>query len=143
MAQDNTQKGFESSQEKTSNKSRNTDKISDSFGNKSSDSSISKGFDTANKSSESKNSESKSFDAKESINHVKEIATDFSSKASDLMSDSNGKFSQYYQTSTGWISQNYGKTLAVVGAIAAVGLVGYYFNRRSSDDNWDMDRKAS
>ncbi len=37
--------------------------------------------------------------------------------------------SDYYQRGSQWLQANYGKTLGVVGLVAAAGVLGYFFGR--------------
>jgi len=70
---------------------------------------------------------------------VAEKSREFAAEAKDVASD-------IYSEASTWMQQNYGKTLAIVGAAAAVGVIGFLIGRsissassqRNPDVNVDM-----
>ena len=97
------------------------------------------GSSTSNNSSNmSDSSGSKSemnlHEAREKITHV---AGDIKERATRMASDVSDRFGVSYDDAQYWMRQNYGKTLAVVGVLAAAGFIGYFLARRGTRD-FDM-----
>ncbi len=63
---------------------------------------------------------------------VKNLFGDLRTRASDLAHNAGDSAGHYYDEAGFWLRENRGKTIAVVGALAAVGLLGFYFGRRNS-----------
>lgn len=65
----------------------------------------------------------------------KEFAQHARTQAENVMQDASQAASAFYDQASGWVQENYGKTIAVVTVLAAVGIVGFMLgkNRNSLD----------
>jgi hypothetical protein len=66
---------------------------------------------------------------------AEQAATDFSQKANRMASETSESTGEYYDKASNWIQENYGKTLSVLGAVAAAGTIGYLMGKNSHQDS--------
>ena len=59
------------------------------------------------------------------------LVSDLSQKTSRMADDAMETAENYYHRASNWVQNNYGKTLGIVGAIAAVSTLGYFLSRNS------------
>lgn len=55
-----------------------------------------------------------------------------------LASDTAQAATETYNKASNWLQQNYGKTLGVVGALAAAGVIGYFIGRSNMNSKTEM-----
>ena len=75
--------------------------------------------------------------ARESAEH---LSSEMANKASRLATDVSENAGEYYGKASGWIQQNYGKTLGVIGFIAAIGTIGYLIGRNTHSETMPTQR---
>jgi ElaB/YqjD/DUF883 family membrane-anchored ribosome-binding protein len=64
--------------------------------------------------------------ARENVEH---LSSEIRDRAGRMASDATERAREYYDEASDWMKDNYGKTLAVVGILAAAGLIGYMLSR--------------
>ncbi|MCM2321886.1 MAG: hypothetical protein NDJ90_01345 [Oligoflexia bacterium] len=63
------------------------------------------------------------------------FAREAKSDAKDMINDASEAASEFYDRASLWVQDNYGKSIAIVATLAAVGMFGYVLgrNQRSKD----------
>lgn len=74
---------------------------------------------------------------------VEPISEEFRGQASSLAEDIGIKMKEYYEDASTWLQQNYGKTLLVVGILAAAGLTGYFLARNPKEHEKIPERQVA
>lgn len=69
-----------------------------------------------------------------------DMNNEFMDKAKDTMDEFSERSSEYYNQAQMWMRDNYGRVIFTVGAVAAVGLAGYWFFNRNRQESWDNER---
>ncbi|MCM2278743.1 MAG: hypothetical protein NDJ89_11770 [Oligoflexia bacterium] len=59
------------------------------------------------------------------------FAREAKSEAKDVLQDATEAASEFYDRTSTWVQANYGKSLAIAGVLAAVGVFGYVLGRNS------------
>jgi ElaB/YqjD/DUF883 family membrane-anchored ribosome-binding protein len=78
-------------------------------------------------------SASKSFQnvAESTRESAEHMASDLKNKTKNLANNASESVSQYYDQASSWMQQNYGKTIGMVGAFVAAGVIGYLIGKRN------------
>ncbi len=86
-------------------------------------------------SNESRNLNKRLHDVSEGTQSVDQMASEAGKKAKMMARDTAEMAGQYYDQASSWIGQNYGKTLGLIGLIAASGVVGFMLGRNREMDS--------
>lgn len=160
MANPNSPNSSSSKSENRSSESRKSPKTPDSFANigeinrshqmsepthrGESRSSESRSFEGSTSGMSSDRSSSMNMNADELRQNMDRISGEIRDRASRMAKDVSERARVYYGDSSVWLQDNYGKALAVVGILAAAGMVGYFMARRNSEDmNSSMESKRA
>lgn len=60
--------------------------------------------------------------------------TDARQRASEVLEDASERASEFYDTASTWVTENYGRSLAAVAVLAAVGVIGYMIGKNARTD---------
>jgi ElaB/YqjD/DUF883 family membrane-anchored ribosome-binding protein len=73
--------------------------------------------------------------------NVERLTDEFRDRAGRIAGDVRERATEYYDEATDWLQENYGKTLMVVGVLAAVGLAGYFLARNNRQSSGQINRR--
>jgi hypothetical protein len=72
------------------------------------------------------------------LQDVNDAMKDTAAKARNAAEETLDTASEYYSQASDWVQENYGKTLGMVGIVAAAGVIGYFIGKNNSRSEFQI-----